>query len=236
MKGKKSNKLHSCKKPSKNTCLSAATNSWFTHDYFSKYWQYYNYSTQWYMNHLNYIRNASQSAEWPVNMTMAYNQQSSSISSPPWHPNQQRSPSYHHKKQHNKFRHQRKSSSTCTATELMDTTEDIEMKVPDSLLDFMIVSRKFREEREALKNEQNAEDAGQCVNIEDVTDHLRTPSILPPSERPGSQRTSEIKQLYGKKASLIHSMETALQMTYDQMVDLKQPKMWPNMPLKIVFS
>ena len=45
-----------------------------------------------------------------------------------------------------------------------------------------------------------------------------------------------MKILYGKGAAMIHGMETALQMTYDRNVDLKQPKTWPNMPLRVVFG
>ena len=61
-------------------------------------------------------------------------------------------------------------------------------------------------------------------------------TVEAPKERPGSRRTSEMKMLYGKGAAMIHGMETALQMTFDRNKDLKQPKMWPNMPLKIVFN
>lgn len=43
-------------------------------------------------------------------------------------------------------------------------------------------------------------------------------------------------KLYGKGAAMIHGMETAVQMSYDRTVDIQQPKFWPNMPLKIVFS
>jgi gem associated protein 8 len=43
-------------------------------------------------------------------------------------------------------------------------------------------------------------------------------------------------KIYGKGAAMIHGMETALQMTYDRSVDIRQPPCWPNMPLKIVFK
>ena len=43
-------------------------------------------------------------------------------------------------------------------------------------------------------------------------------------------------KLYGKGAAMIHGMETAIQMSYDRTADIQQPKFWPNMPLKIVFS
>ena len=46
----------------------------------------------------------------------------------------------------------------------------------------------------------------------------------------------EMKMLYGKGAAMIHGMETALQMNFDRNLDVRQPKMWPNMPFKIVFD
>ena len=59
---------------------------------------------------------------------------------------------------------------------------------------------------------------------------------MAPSERPGARRTTEMKLLYGKGAAMIHGMETAMQLTYDRNCDLKQPKMWPNMPLNVKFD
>ena len=62
------------------------------------------------------------------------------------------------------------------------------------------------------------------------------PTTAAPKERPGAKRTSEMKLLYGKGAPMIHGMETALQMTFDRNLDIKEPKVWPNMPLKLVFG
>lgn len=64
----------------------------------------------------------------------------------------------------------------------------------------------------------------------------RAPTVEAPSERPGVRRTAEMTKLYGKGAAMIHGMETAVQMSYDRTMDIHQPKFWPNMPLKIVFS
>lgn len=64
----------------------------------------------------------------------------------------------------------------------------------------------------------------------------RAPTVDAPSERPGVRRTAEMTKLYGKGAAMIHGMETAVQMSYDRTMDIRQPKFWPNMPLKIVFS
>lgn len=69
-----------------------------------------------------------------------------------------------------------------------------------------------------------------------VLANRKTATTQAPTERPGARRTQEMKLLYGKGAAMIHGMETAMQMTYDRNTDILQPKLWPNMPLKIVFS
>ena len=57
-----------------------------------------------------------------------------------------------------------------------------------------------------------------------------------PKERPGMRRTQEMSLLYGNGAPMIHGMETAMQLTYDKNCDTKQPKLWPQLPLNIVFT
>ena len=61
-------------------------------------------------------------------------------------------------------------------------------------------------------------------------------TVLPPAERPGVKRTSEMKLLYGNGAAMIHGMETAMQLTFDRNCDIKQPKLWPQLPLNIKFD
>ena len=61
-------------------------------------------------------------------------------------------------------------------------------------------------------------------------------TVRPPSERPGVKRTAEMKLLYGKGAAMIHGMETAMQLTFDRNCDMKQPKLWPHLPLNIKFD
>lgn len=58
-------------------------------------------------------------------------------------------------------------------------------------------------------------------------------SAAPPSERPGERRKAEMKKLYGKDAAKILAMEAAMQLTFDRNCDLKQPKYWPVIPLKL---
>lgn len=58
-------------------------------------------------------------------------------------------------------------------------------------------------------------------------------SVAPPWERPGERRGAEMKKLYGENAAKILAMETAMQLTFDRNCDLKQPKYWPVIPLKL---
>lgn len=58
-------------------------------------------------------------------------------------------------------------------------------------------------------------------------------SAAPPSERPGERRGAEMKKLYGKDAAKILAMEAAMQLNFDRNCDLKQPKYWPVIPLKL---
>ncbi len=58
-------------------------------------------------------------------------------------------------------------------------------------------------------------------------------SAAPPYERPGERRGAEMKKLYGEDAAKILAMETAMQLTFDRNCDLKHPKYWPVIPLKL---
>lgn len=58
-------------------------------------------------------------------------------------------------------------------------------------------------------------------------------TVAPPTERPGERRAAEMKKLYGKDAPKIMAMEAAMQLTFDRNCDLKQPKFWPVIPLKL---
>lgn len=58
-------------------------------------------------------------------------------------------------------------------------------------------------------------------------------SAAPPSDRPGERRGAEMKKLFGDDAPKIMAMEAAMQLTFDRNCDLKQPKYWPVIPLKL---
>jgi gem associated protein 8 len=58
-------------------------------------------------------------------------------------------------------------------------------------------------------------------------------AVLLPRQQVGLQRTQEMKLMYGEAAPMILGMETAMQLSFDRNCDLRQPKLWPNIPLKL---
>ncbi|GFN74624.1 gem-associated protein 8-like [Plakobranchus ocellatus] len=115
---------------------------------------------------------------------------------------------------------------------------EMEMEITEEMMDFFKTSLKHRMERDLAKNGASREDGSPEIrmNIEDAISGQAAPTSAPPQERPGARRAQEMKQLYGAGAPMIHGMETALQMTFDRIQDKFQPKLWPNMPLKIIFG
>ncbi|XP_064608669.1 gem-associated protein 8-like [Liolophura sinensis] len=112
--------------------------------------------------------------------------------------------------------------------------EQFEMEITDEMVEFFAQSRKHKKERDDAKKLSDVENSGD-VYVDAEKTNRKTATTQAPTERPGARRTQEMKLLYGKGAAMIHGMETAMQMTFDRNTDILQPKLWPNMPLKIVF-
>ena len=62
------------------------------------------------------------------------------------------------------------------------------------------------------------------------------PTVLPPGEQLGARRLSEMQELYGAGAAMIHGMETAMQLSFDRNTDRYKPRPWPALPLNIQFD
>ncbi|KAL9972413.1 hypothetical protein ACROYT_G018711 [Oculina patagonica] len=109
-----------------------------------------------------------------------------------------------------------------------DDGSDVNMEVDDDFRKFLEQSEKHRQEREQRKKEilQEKDDYIEVGSI-----HLNT-TTRAPSEQPGSKRKAEMQTLYGKRASVIMSLEASLQLNYDKHCDLRQPIFWPSIPLK----
>lgn len=61
----------------------------------------------------------------------------------------------------------------------------------------------------------------------------RRSTAAPPCERPGERRRAEMRKLYGEDAAKILAMEASMQLAFDRNCDLKQPRYWPVIPLKL---
>ena len=57
-------------------------------------------------------------------------------------------------------------------------------------------------------------------------------TTVAPTQQQGVLRTEEMKALYGSSAHDIESLETSLQLHFNMNVDMRNPVLWPNIPLK----
>ncbi|XP_029306218.1 gem-associated protein 8 [Cottoperca gobio] len=107
------------------------------------------------------------------------------------------------------------------------------MEISEELRQYFAQTEKHKEE---LKKQQliEAEQHDSYVPADqDLRGSSWRSSMAPPSERPGERRGAEMKKLYGKDAAKIQAMEAAMQLNFDRHCDLKQPKYWPVIPLKL---
>lgn len=130
---------------------------------------------------------------------------------------------------------QRKNSERLSRLYQESEQEQFEMEITPDMLDFFRHSAKHKKERDAKKKEQKASE-DERIDIGDVNAGKNKATVLPPSDRPGFRRTTEMRLLYGKGAAMIHGMETAMQLNYDRNCDLQQPKLWPQLPINIKFT
>ncbi|CAN7976456.1 unnamed protein product [Ixodes persulcatus] len=89
--------------------------------------------------------------------------------------------------------------------------EELEMEVTEEMIAFFAQSERHRRELS-----ESALSGGDCQN-----------------QVVGCGIMDHHKSLYGKSAAMIHGMETAMQLSCDRFRDTKQPKHWPNIPLKL---
>ncbi|KAM9327406.1 gem-associated protein 8 isoform 1-T3 [Pholidichthys leucotaenia] len=189
--------------------------SWFSSPVYSRYWQHYQQAMAWHQRHRRAYRKALEAAYGP-----GYHQEE--------HPSN----------------HRRYADWCCQGSSSDDADEDgsseseIEcdvsnMEISEELRQYFAQTEKHREE---LKKQQQME-AEQQHSYVPADQDLRGVSwrsgVAPPSERPGERRAAEMKKLYGEDAPKILAMEAAMQLTFDRNCDLKQPKFWPVIPLRL---
>ena len=78
------------------------------------------------------------------------------------------------------------------------------------------------------------------INVNDLPLESRAVDIYGvniPDQDASNEKLKSYKLLYGLKADRIHAMETAMELSFHRNCDMKQPRLWPNMPLKLwIFS
>ncbi len=52
----------------------------------------------------------------------------------------------------------------------------------------------------------------------------------------GLKRTKEMSSLYGGESILIQTLETNLQMKFDEFSDAHRPPLWPSIPLNLSYG
>ncbi|CAN9498201.1 unnamed protein product [Ophioblennius macclurei] len=180
-----------------------AVMSWFSDPVYTRYWQHYQQAFAWYHRHRRAYSKAWEAAYGPPN------------------PREQRYADWHR-----------------DADEESSSDGEIEcdvsnMEISEELRQYFAQTERHREE---LKKQQQLEaEQQECYIPADQDLHSASwrSSVAPPTERPGERRAAEMKKLYGEDASKILAMEAAMQLSFERNCDLKRPKYWPVIPLKL---
>ncbi|KAE8278391.1 Gem-associated protein 8 [Larimichthys crocea] len=187
----------------------SAVMSCFSSPVYTRYWQHYQQAMAWHQRHRRAYRKAWEAAYGPA--YCREQQPSSRRRYEDWHADEESSSD---------------SEIECDVSN---------MEISEELRQYFAQTEKHREE---LKKQQQIE-AEQHDSYVPADRDLRgggaswRGSAAPPLERPGERRGAEMKKLYGKDAAKILAMETAMQLNFDRNCDLKQPKYWPVIPLKL---
>lgn len=191
--------------------------SWFSSPVYSRYWQHYQQSMDWYQRHRRAYQKALVAAYGPDFYQQCPTQQARYTD---WEAGDTSS----EKKENEEEESSADSDIECDVSN---------MEISEELRQYFAQTEKHREE---LKKQQQMEAEQQDCYVpadQDLRSASYRSTVAPPSERPGERRAAEMKKLYGKDASKIMAMEAAMQLTFDRNCDLKQPKYWPVIPLKL---
>lgn len=190
--------------------------SWFSSPVYSRYWLHYQQAMSWYRRHQQAYRKALQAAYGPEY----------------W---QQQHPGGH---QRYADWNEEESEGGGEGDEESSSDSDIEcdvtnMEISEELRQYFAQTERHREELKKQQQLEAEQQDGYVPADQDLHGVSWRSSVAPPSERPGERRAAEMKKLYGKDAAKISAMEAAMQLTFDRNCDLKQPKYWPVIPLKL---
>ncbi|XP_053273013.1 gem-associated protein 8 [Pleuronectes platessa] len=193
--------------------------SWFSSPVYSRYWQHYQQAMAWHQRHRQAYSRALEAGYGP-----GYVQEPPPSSRRRRHQRHQRYVDWHGKESTREEESSSDSEIECDVSN---------MEISEELREYFAQTERHREE---LKKQQQMEAEEQDSYVPADRD-LRAPSwrstAAPPCERPGERRGAEMKKLYGEDAAKILAMEAAMQLSFDRSCDLKQPKYWPVIPLKL---
>jgi len=217
---------------------------WYQAQCFDLYWQNYQQAMQWYQKHIQTVHMLNKKAA--ANMSNIPSAAGRTPKKSTKNSRKARATKRARNRRLSKARH--RSASLDKAAEYVsesgaasdsggeESCEQVEMEITDEMMKFFATSQKHKLERDQKKKEAGKEAEDVHINIEQVVSGQQAPSSSAPAEQPGLRRNAEMKVLYGSDSAMIHRMETALQLTFDRITDKCQPKLWPNMPLKITFT
>ncbi|XP_053436940.1 gem-associated protein 8 isoform X1 [Nycticebus coucang] len=232
---------------------SKASEYWYSHPAYARYWQHYHQAMAWMRNHQNAYRKAMQYYfSFPWHLPSAVSSQSScddEARDPQSFGDHHLAQQDHHWGSH--FRRSRKQrhvsrrfqvpareDQTSSEDEEVETESDggIEcdlsnMVITEELRQYFAETERHREERRR-QQQLDAQRLNDYVNADHDLHYNPHRSVKPPTERPGERRKAEMKRLYGDSAAKIQAMEAAVQLSFDKHCDRKQPKYWPVIPLK----
>ncbi|XP_057686584.1 gem-associated protein 8 isoform X1 [Corythoichthys intestinalis] len=187
--------------------------SWFSGPVYSRYWQHYQQAMAWHQRHRQAYQKALEAAYGPI-----------------YHCQQ-------HPDSHERYADWRpcesESEEGASSSDSEIECDVSNMEISEDLRQYFAQTEKHREE---LRKQQQIEAEQQDSYVpadQDFRNSFQKASVAPPSERPGERRKAEMKKLYGEDAAKIMAMEAAMQLAFDRNCDLKQPKYWPVIPLKL---
>jgi len=194
------------------------TDDWTSDPRFQHFWLNYQHGQQWYQQHqIAYWKAQALAASYENEQLHSLLQnvceckgKLSSLPQPPSH-----------------------SDKVDETSVVEDEDEDsYEMEISEDMLEFFAKSMKHKKELKQLEDQCQVS----YVNVDDIPLEARVVDIYglkTPDLRKDEEKTNTYQKLYGKKADIINAMETAMQLTFHRNCDLKHPKLWPNMPLKM---
>ncbi|XP_017289981.1 gem-associated protein 8 [Kryptolebias marmoratus] len=190
--------------------------SWFSSPVYGRYWRHYQQAMGWYQRHRRAYRKAWEAASGSVYWHEEY-------------PNsQQRYADWQAEESGGENEEEEDSSSDS------DIECDVSnMEISEELRQYFAHTERHREELKKQQQMEAEEHDSYVPADQDLHGVSSRSSTAPPSERPGERRAAEMKKLYGRDAAKILAMEAAMQLTFDRNCDLKQPKYWPVIPLKL---